>query len=72
MPDDKCTACSFEGDGKPDVPSSPYITALAQVAITGDVERVTSWMCPPHREDFDKVLGALKTLPLDFFPPKRP
>lgn len=72
MPDDKCTACSFEGDGAPAVPSSPYITALAQLEVTGgDVERVVSWMCPKHREDYTKVVDVLREMPAETWPPKR-
>lgn len=72
MPDDKCTACSFETkEGAPNIASSPYLTALAQViAVGGDVERVASWMCLSHRTDFEKVVTALREMPPETWPPK--
>lgn len=70
MPDDKCTACSFKVEDL--VPESPYITALAQVMVTGDVERVASWMCEAHRADLKAVVDMLRQLPPETFPPKRP
>lgn len=69
---DKCAACSFETpDGAPVVASSPYLTALAQVAVVGDVERVASWMCDAHREDFKTIVETLRAVPSEAWPAKR-
>jgi len=67
-----CTACSFQPPNDPPVePSSPYLTALAQIAIVGgDVERVVSWMCAAHQADFNAVCAALREMPPETWPPK--
>lgn len=57
-----CTCCFIIND-PPRYPHSPYLTALADVVIDGDVDRVLrDNLCPRHRRELDNGIAETRKI----------